>query len=113
MGDTIIERSVDYVLADEITHVRMGSQWMRKLTEGDPARFKRAQEFQDRIDELFNFGPGRKHVEDVDHVKQRINGTEIEIDSGITIAREARLLAGFTEEEIDRLVKGFGKSSAY
>ncbi|HWJ40002.1 MAG TPA: DUF455 family protein [Candidatus Limnocylindrales bacterium] len=113
MGDTIIERSVDYVLADEITHVRMGSQWMRKLTEGDPERFKRAQEFQDRIDELFNFGPGRKHVEDVDHVKQRINDKEIEIDSGITIAREARLLAGFTEEEIDRLVKGFGKSSAY
>src|ERR1700676_162759 len=113
MGDPIIERSVDYVLAEEITHVRMGSQWMRKLTEGDPERFKRAQEFQDRVDELFNFGPGRKHVEDVDHVKQRINGTEIEIDSGITIAREARLLAGFTEEEIDRLVKGFGKSSAY
>jgi uncharacterized ferritin-like protein (DUF455 family) len=101
------------VLADEITHVRMGSQWMRKLTEGDPERFKRAQEFQDRIDELFNFGPGRKHVEDADHVKQRINDKEIEIDSGITIAREARLLAGFTEEEIDRLVKGFGKSAAY
>src|ERR1700691_2660829 len=113
MGDTVIERSVDYVLADEITHVRMGSQWMRKLTEGDPERFKRAQEFQDSIDELFNFGPGRKRIEDVDHVKQRINDKEIEIDSGITIAREARLLAGFTEEEIDRLVKGFGKSSAY
>src|SRR5579859_5775212 len=113
MGDPIIERSVDYVLADEITHVRMGSQWMRKLTEGDPERFKRAQEFQDRIDELFNFGPGRKHVEDSEHVKQRINDKEIEIDSGITIAREARLLAGFTEEEIERLVKGFGKSAAY
>ena len=66
-----------------------------------------------RIDELFNFGPGRKHVEDVDHIKQRINDKEIEIDSGITIAREARLLAGFTEEEIERLVKGFGKSAAY
>ena len=113
MGDTIIERSVDYVLADEITHVRMGSQWMRKLTEGDPERFKRAQEFQDRIDELFNFGPGRKHVEDVGHIKQRVNDKEIEIDESITIARDARLLAGFTEEEIDRLVKGFGKSAAY
>ncbi|MGB8682086.1 MAG: DUF455 family protein, partial [Candidatus Binatus sp.] len=113
MGDSVIERSVDYVLADEITHVRMGSQWMRKLTEGDPERFKRAQEFQDRIDELFNFGPGRKRIEDVDHVKQRVNEKEIEIDAGLTIAREARLLAGFTEEEIDRLVKGFGKSAAY
>ena len=37
-GDEVIERSVDYVLADEITHVRMGSKWMRKLTEGDPER---------------------------------------------------------------------------
>src|SRR5271166_1835953 len=110
MGDEVIERSIDYVLADEITHVRMGSKWMRKLCEGDPERLKRAQEFQDRIDDLFNFGPGRKRVE---HVKQRVDGKEIEIDNGLTIAREARLLAGFTEEEIDRLVKGFGKSAAY
>src|SRR5467141_2291880 len=37
-GDEVIERAVDYVLADEITHVRMGSKWMRKLCEGDPER---------------------------------------------------------------------------
>jgi uncharacterized ferritin-like protein (DUF455 family) len=43
MGDPVIERAVDYVLADEITHVRMGSQWMRKLTEGDPERLQRAR----------------------------------------------------------------------
>ena len=55
MGDPIIERAVDYVLADEITHVRMGSKWMRKLTEGDPERLQRAQQFQDNIDTLFNF----------------------------------------------------------
>jgi uncharacterized ferritin-like protein (DUF455 family) len=53
-GDQIIERAVDYVLADEITHVRMGSKWMRKLTAGDPERLRRAQEFQDSVDELFN-----------------------------------------------------------
>ena len=35
-----LERVVDYVLADEITHVRMGSKWMRKLTEGDPERLR-------------------------------------------------------------------------
>jgi len=113
MGDPIIERSVDYVLADEITHVRMGSKWMRQLTEGDPERFRKAQEFQNNIDDLFNFGGGRTTVEQAGQIKQRVDGKEIEIDSGITIAREARLLAGFTEEEIDRLVKGFGKSSAY
>ena len=31
----------------------------------------------------------------------------------ITIAREARLLAGFTEEEIERLVAAARKSAAY
>src|SRR4029453_3630774 len=35
LGDPIIERAVDFVLADEITHVRMGSTWMPKLTEED------------------------------------------------------------------------------
>ena len=41
-GDEVIERAVDYVLADEITHVRMGSKWMRKLTEGNlPRRHSR------------------------------------------------------------------------
>src|ERR1700719_1977645 len=33
-GDKVIEQAVDYVLADEITHVQMRSKWMRKLTEG-------------------------------------------------------------------------------
>src|ERR1700687_1404413 len=113
MGDPIIERSVDYVLADEITHGGVGSKWMRQLTEGDPERFKKAQESQNSIDELFNFGGGRTTVEQAGQIKQRVGDKEIEIDSSITIAREARLLAGFTEEEIDRLVNGFGKSSAY
>src|ERR1700674_4891710 len=102
-GDEVIERAVDYVLADEITHVRMGSQWMRKLTEGDPERLKRALEFQERIDDMFNFGGGRRAREDV------------KTDAGpfITIAREARLLAGFTPEEIERLIAATRKSVAY
>jgi hypothetical protein len=29
------------------------------------------------------------------------------------IAKDARLLAGFTEEEIDRLIKGMSKRAAY
>ncbi|MGH7863728.1 MAG: DUF455 family protein [Candidatus Binataceae bacterium] len=102
-GDEVIERSVDYVLADEITHVRMGSKWMRKLCEGDPERLRRAQEFQDGIDEVFNFRGGRRSAED------------LKLDDGmmLTIAREARLLAGFTEEEIQRLVDSTRKSAAY
>lgn len=102
MGDPIIERAVDYVLADEITHVRMGSKWMRKLTEGDPERLRRAQEFQDSVDDLFNARGARKALEDTAANPQTI-----------TIAREARLLAGFTEQEIDRLIAAARASAAY
>jgi uncharacterized ferritin-like protein (DUF455 family) len=102
-GDEVIERSIDYVLADEITHVRMGSKWMRKLTEGDPERLARARAFQETVDEVFNFRGGRRAAEDIQN------------DDGmtLTIAREARLLAGFTEEEIPHLVESTRKSAAY
>jgi uncharacterized ferritin-like protein (DUF455 family) len=102
-GDEVIERAVDYVLADEITHVRMGSKWLRKLTEGDPDRLKRAQAFQEMVDEVFNFRGGRRAQEDIG------------LDDGarLTIAREARLLAGFTEEELTRLIESTRKSAAY
>src|SRR5437867_990257 len=56
LPDPTIARAVDYVLADEITHVRMGSYWLNKLTEGDPERRRRAVEFQESIDERFNLG---------------------------------------------------------
>src|SRR5713101_7388762 len=102
-GDDVIERAVDYVRADEITHVRMGSKWMRKLTEGDPERLKRAQEFQENIDEVFSFRGNRRAPEDIKDGNDNI----------LTIAREARLLAGFTEDEIERLVAAARKSAAY
>ena len=102
-GDEVIERSIDYVLADEITHVRMGSKWMRKLTEGDPERLARAQAFQETVDEVFNFRGGRRVADDL----QKDDGMTL------TIAREARLLAGFTEEEIQRLIESTRKSAAY
>src|SRR5207237_550302 len=60
IGDPIIEKSVDYVLADEITHVRMGSRWLNELTRGDPERRRKAIEFQETIDERFNLGGTRQ-----------------------------------------------------
>jgi uncharacterized ferritin-like protein (DUF455 family) len=113
MGDPVIERAVDYVLADEITHVRMGSKWMRKLTEGDPERLKRAQDFQANIDNLFNFAGGRTSKEDAVQVPQRLGEKEVEFDATLTIAKEARLLAGFSEEEIERIVRAASRSAAY
>ena len=99
IGDPLIERAVDFVLADEITHVRMGSKWLTKLTEGDAERRRRAIEFQESIDERFNLG-GVRREGDHDVVS-------------ISIATDVRRMAGFTEEEIDRLIKTTQRSQAY
>lgn len=99
IGDPVIERAVDFVLADEITHVRMGSRWLNELTRDDPDRRRRAVEFQDSIDERFNLGGARR------------DGAPEEV--GISIAKDARRLAGFTDEEIERLVKSTQRSPVY
>jgi uncharacterized ferritin-like protein (DUF455 family) len=112
-GDPVIERAIDYVLADEITHVRMGSQWMRKLCEGDPDRLQRAQEFQNNIDHLFNFQGGRTTIDASPQVPIKVGDQEINFDSTLTIARDARRMAGFTDEEIDRLFKTTARGGAY
>jgi hypothetical protein len=86
---------------------------MRKLTEGDPERLKKAQDFQENIDNLFNFQGGRTTQETSPQVPIDIGGRPIDFDSTITIAREARMLAGFTDEEIERLLKAASRSAAY
>jgi uncharacterized ferritin-like protein (DUF455 family) len=99
IGDPIIERAVDFVLADEITHVRMGSKWLTELTRDDPERRRRAIEFQESIDDRFNLGGTRRdgHHEDV----------------SVSIAKDVRRLAGFTDEEIERLVRSTQRSPVY
>jgi hypothetical protein len=99
IGDPILERAVEFVLADEITHVRMGSKWLTKLTEGDPERRRRAIEFQENIDERFNLG-GVRREGDHDVVS-------------ISIATDVRRMAGFTEDEIERLIKTTQRSQVY
>jgi uncharacterized ferritin-like protein (DUF455 family) len=99
IGDPILERAVDFVLADEITHVRMGSKWLTKLTEGDPERRRKAIAFQESIDERFNLG-GIRQLGDHEAVP-------------VSIALEARQLGGFTREEIDRLIKTTQRSPVY
>jgi uncharacterized ferritin-like protein (DUF455 family) len=99
MGDPILERAVDFVLADEITHVRMGSKWLTRLTEGDPERRRRAIEFQESIDERFNLGGTRQ------------DGAHDAVP--ISIAHEARQLGGFTTEEVERLIRTTQRSPVY
>lgn len=98
-GILVGELAVDFVLADEITHVRMGSRWLNELTRGDPERRRRAIEFQDTLDERFNLGGVRQ------------DGEPDEV--GISIAKDARRLAGFTDDEIERLVRSTQRSPVY
>jgi hypothetical protein len=77
----------------------MGSRWLNELTRGDAERRRKAIEFQDSIDERFNFGGSRQDGEH-DLV-------------AISIAKDARKLAGFTDEEIERLVKSTQRSQVY
>jgi uncharacterized ferritin-like protein (DUF455 family) len=99
LPDPVLKEAVDYVLADEITHVRMGSYWLNRLTEGDPERRRRAVAFQESIDERFNLGGVRRA------------GPAAEVP--ISVATEVRRLAGFTDEEIDRLIKATQRSPVY
>jgi uncharacterized ferritin-like protein (DUF455 family) len=75
------------MLADEVTHVKMGSDWLRKLTANDKERQDRALEFQKVVDKLFSLG-GFRGEED---------------DSPVRLARRFRELAGFDAAEMDEL----------
>jgi uncharacterized ferritin-like protein (DUF455 family) len=79
VGDEIIAQAVDFVLADELTHVRFGSEWVKEFTRDDPERAKRAREFQRETERAFSFGSQRE------------------------LAREERREAGFSEEEMDEI----------
>ena len=86
-GDPILFFCEDWMLADEVTHVKMGSDWLRRLTDKDPERRERALEFQRTVDAIFNLGGFRGDEE----------------ENVIQLARRFRELAGFTEEENDSL----------
>jgi uncharacterized ferritin-like protein (DUF455 family) len=88
-GDPILEFCEDWMLADEVTHVKMGSDWLRRLTEKDPERRKNALEFQRVVDKLFSLG-GFRGDDD---------------DSPVRLARRFRELAGFDTTEIDELAE--------
>jgi uncharacterized ferritin-like protein (DUF455 family) len=96
IGDEHMKQAIDYVLADELTHVRFGSEWVKEFTKDDPEHLKRTQEFRRQVDKQFSFGGARSERE----------------GAAIPIAREDRLEAGFTEEELAELeqISGEGPS---
>jgi len=88
-GDPILEFCEDWMLSDEVTHVKMGSDWLRRLTATDKERQARALEFQRVVDKLFAFNGFRGDDE----------------DSPVRLARRFRQLAGFTDEEITEIAE--------
>jgi uncharacterized ferritin-like protein (DUF455 family) len=86
-GDPYLEFCEDWMLADEVTHVKMGSDWLRRVTEGDPERRAKALEFQNVVDKLFSYGGARSESD----------------ESPIGLARRFRELAGFTGDELDEI----------
>ena len=86
--DDAIWRSVDYVAADEVTHVRFGSVWSRALTENDPERRKKVLSFQRKVDRAFSLGG----------LRGSYDGANIE--AFLPLATEFRKLAGFTDADI-------------
>jgi uncharacterized ferritin-like protein (DUF455 family) len=95
-GDPVLEFCEDWMLADEVTHVKMGSDWLRRLTASDPGRRERALEFQRVVDKLFSGGGFRGDDE----------------DNPIRLARRFRELAGFSDDEIDELAELSRQSQA-
>ena len=88
-GDPVLEFCEDWMLADEVTHVKMGSDWLRRITADDPERRKNALEFQRVVDKLFSLG-GFRGEDD---------------DSPVRLARRFRELAGFNTDEMDDLAE--------
>ncbi len=88
-GDAYLEFCEDWMLADEVTHVKMGSDWLRRLTENDPERRAKALEFQSVVDKLFSLGGLRSDSD----------------ESPIGLARRFRDLAGFSSDEIEEIAE--------
>jgi uncharacterized ferritin-like protein (DUF455 family) len=88
LTDPVLAFAEDWMLADEVTHVKMGSDWLRRITANDPDRQKQALEFQRAVDKVFSFGGFRGEND----------------ESPIHLARTFRRLAGFSDDEIAELV---------
>lgn len=86
--DECIWRSVEFVAADEVTHVRFGQVWSKALTENDPERRQRVVAFQRKVDRAFSLGGLRGSYDGANQ------------DAFLPLAVELRKLAGFSDDDI-------------
>ena len=95
-GDPVLYFCEDWMLVDEVTHVKMGSDWLRTVTKNDKERQGKALEFQRTVDKLFSLGGFRSEDD----------------KSPVHLARAFRQQAGFTDDEIHELVDLAAQSAA-
>jgi len=86
--DECIWRSVDYVSADEVTHVRFGQVWSTAPTENDPERRQKVVAFQRKVDRAFSLGGLRGSYDGANQ------------EAFLPLAVELRKLAGFSDQDI-------------
>jgi uncharacterized ferritin-like protein (DUF455 family) len=86
--DECIWRSVEFVAADEVTHVRFGQVWSKALTENDPERRQRVVAFQRKVDRAFSLGGLRGSYDGANQ------------EAFLPLAVELRKLAGFSDDDI-------------
>ncbi len=105
VGDDETAELMDGVLADEIVHVRFGNQWIKKMTERDPALLiKVAMAIRFLVSALEAVAPEEDGVVNV-------SGMEVDSDQRPVVDVEARLEAEFTEEEVKEVLRQAGFQS--
>ena len=94
-GDPELAELYEAQIADEISHVRFANEWIRKLSEKNPANLMRIAQAMKTASAAFVAVMGKEGTEGVNYPADR----------------EGRLEAGFTREEIELTASLASKSS--
>lgn len=104
-GDETTSDVLDGILADEITHVRFANQWIRRMTEENPAillQVARAVQFLGQANEAMQVD-----ADAVDAAGTKVQAHKLQVEINV----EGRLEAEFTEEEVLEVLKKAGFQS--
>ena len=94
-GDLELAELYEAQVADEISHVRFANEWIRTLSEGNPANLLRIAQAMQTASLAFVAVMGKEGVEGVSYPADR----------------EGRLEAGFTRDEVEITAKLMSKDA--
>ena len=104
-GDDTTADVLDGILADEITHVRFANQWIRRMTEENPAillQVAQAVQFLGQANQAMQVD-----ADAVDAAGTAVQAHKLQVEINV----EGRLEAEFTEEEVLEVLKKAGFQS--